>query len=144
MLGGRYLEALHPQRQRTLVVSLDQEMDVRSLQAEVHDPEVLTARSRERRFTDRLIRAPPAQIADCIDHAQYDVNRIPSMEKWPLLVRCPRPLAPGRPASPASLAAALLEQHQLLGLCLSPGRTTRTLLAGHHADWITPESKSRN
>jgi len=41
--ASRDLEALHPGRQGTLVVGLDDQMQVRALDTEVHDPEGLRA-----------------------------------------------------------------------------------------------------
>jgi len=87
VLGGGDLEALHPRRERGLVVCLDDQVDVRALDACVHDPEVLAPRSGERRFADRLVDAPPAQVADRSDDSQRDVHGIPRMQKRPLPVR---------------------------------------------------------
>jgi len=40
VLGGRDLKALHARRKCALAVGLDDQMEVRALDAEVHDPEV--------------------------------------------------------------------------------------------------------
>jgi len=58
VLGGRDLEALHPRRQRVLVVGLDEQVDVRALDADVHDPEVFPPGGGERGCADRAIRDP--------------------------------------------------------------------------------------
>jgi hypothetical protein len=116
VLGGRDLEALHPARQRRLVVGLDPQVDVRALDADVDDPEVLASRRRERRFADRLVGEPAAQAAHRGDGPQHDVHRVPGVELGPLAVRRPRPPTLRLAASPPPLAAALLEQRQLPGL----------------------------
>ena len=77
VLGGRDLEALHPQRQGRLVVGFDEQVHVRALDAEVNDPEVLAPSGGERGFANRPIDAPAAQVADRADYPQYDMNGIP-------------------------------------------------------------------
>ncbi|HMG24986.1 MAG TPA: hypothetical protein VK607_26800 [Kofleriaceae bacterium] len=115
VLGRRDLEALHPGGELCLVIRLHEQVDVRALDAEVDDPEVLALRGDERGLADRLVDAAPLQVADRADDPQHDVDRIARVEIWPSLVRRPRARAPGRPAGPAPLAAALLPQDQLLG-----------------------------
>jgi hypothetical protein len=92
------------------VVSFDEQVDVRTLDAEVHDPEVLTPGGGERGFADRPIDAPAAQVADRPDHSQHNVDGIPLVEIRPLLVRGTGPLTLRGTTSTAPLAAALLEQ----------------------------------
>lgn len=87
VLGRRDLEALHPLSQRRLVVGLHQQVDVRALDAEMDDAEVLAQRGRERGFTDRVIHASPPQVAHRADDAQRDMHRIPRVQERPLLVR---------------------------------------------------------
>jgi hypothetical protein len=69
VLGSRDLKALHPRRQRSLVVGLDEEVHVVALDAEVHDPEVLSPGGGERGFADRLIDAAAAQVANGTDRS---------------------------------------------------------------------------
>ena len=76
VLGSRDLEALHARRQGGLVVGLDDEVEMRALDAEVDDPEVLAARRGERRLADRLVGEPSPQVADVSDDAQHDVDRM--------------------------------------------------------------------
>jgi hypothetical protein len=99
-----------------LVLGLDQQVHVAPLDAEVDDPEVITARRRERRLADRVIHAAATEVADGGDRPQHHVHWMPCMQKRPRLVwrPCARPL--GRPTCAASLAAPLLEQPQLLGI----------------------------
>ncbi|HMG54572.1 MAG TPA: hypothetical protein VK601_13840 [Kofleriaceae bacterium] len=123
VLGGRDLKALHAMRERALVVGLDQQMDVGALDAEMNDPEVLAPRGDERRLAHRMVDAAAAQVADGAHHPQHDVHGIPRVEKRPLLVRRAGPQALRWPTGTAPLAAALLPQHQLLGLSSSPART---------------------
>jgi len=108
VLGSRDLEALHTVGERALVVGLDQQMDVGTLDAEVHDAEVLPHRRDERGFADRMVDAAPAQVTDRAHHPQHDVHGIPRVEIRPFLVRCTGPLALRRPPSTAPLAATRL------------------------------------
>ena len=64
-------------------------MQVRSLEADLYDPEVVTTSGRERRFPDRVIREAPSQTADRTDHPQDHMYRIPGMQIRSLLVRRP-------------------------------------------------------
>jgi hypothetical protein len=87
VLGRRDLKSLHPRRQRLLVLGLDQQVHVVSLDAELHDPEVLAQRRGQRRLADRLVHAPPPQVADRVHRSQRHVHGIPRMQVRPLLVR---------------------------------------------------------
>ena len=60
VLGGGDLEALHPRRQRALVLGLDEQVHVRALDAEMDDAEVFAAERRDQRFANRAIRASRA------------------------------------------------------------------------------------
>jgi hypothetical protein len=73
-------------RTLTLAIRLDEQVNVRTLDTEVHDPEVLAPCGGERGFADRLVHAPPAQVANRPDHPQRDMHGIPRMQKRPLLV----------------------------------------------------------
>src|SRR5436190_22525418 len=63
MLGSRDLESLHSPGQRVLVVGFYQQVDVRPLDAELDDAEVLAPRCGERGLADRLVCAAPVQVA---------------------------------------------------------------------------------
>ena len=115
MLGRRDLEALHPRRQGLLVIGLDEQVNVRALDAQLHDPEPLAPGGGQRRLADRLIGQPAPQAPDRTHHAQRHVDRMPRLQVEPCLVRRPGACALARTPSPAAFAAALLEQHQLLG-----------------------------
>ena len=93
-----------------------------ALDAEVDDAEVLAPRRRERGFADCLVDAAPAQVADRADDPQHDVDRVARMKERPRLVRRTGPLALRGTTRTAPLTAALLEQHQLLGLGALAGR----------------------
>src|ERR1044071_6937025 len=118
-------------------------MDVRALDAELNDAEVLAQRRGERGLADRLVHAAPAQVADGADHSQDDVDRIPRMEERPFLVRRAGPGALRRPAGPAPLAAALLEQHHLSRLG-APLRAGDSRCLDPHGPWIPREAASDN
>jgi hypothetical protein len=143
VLGGRNLKALHSSGQRELVVGLDQQVDVCPLDAELDDAEVLASRCGERGLADRLVHAPPAQVADGADHPQDDVNRVPRVQERSFLVRRPRSLPLRRATSAAPLAATGLEHHQLsrLGAPFRAGGTWRLDL---HSPYVDVEDCSVN
>jgi hypothetical protein len=143
VLGRRDLEALHPPGQGSLVVGLDQQMDVRSLEAELDDAKVFAARSGQRGLADRLVHAAPAQIADSADHPQRDMHRVPCVQERPLPVRRARPRALRRTTGPAPLATARLEQHQLLGPG-APLRAGGVSLVDLHISHVDPDRDSVN
>jgi hypothetical protein len=149
MLGGRDLEALHPRRQGDLSVGLDDEVEVRALDAEVDDPEVLAARRGERRLADRLVGEPAAQVADVPDDAQHDVDRMPRGELGPYLVRRPGPrLALATRAPLAATLRGRREQRQLLGLRAPPRLASRVAtprsFAARHSHEVPADRCSRN
>ena len=110
VLGGRDLEALHPPRQGLLVEGFDEQVDVRALDADVHDPEVLAPGGGERGLADRAIREPAAQGADRADDPQDHVDRVPCMEVWTGLVRRTGPPALRLAARASPLATTWFEQ----------------------------------
>ena len=110
VLGSRDLEPLHPRRQRVLVSGLDEQVDVRALDADMHDAEVLAPGRGERGFADRTIGEPAAQVADRADDPQDHVDRVPRVEIRAGLVRRAGPSTLGLAAGAAPLAAAPLEQ----------------------------------
>jgi len=124
VLGRRDLKPLHPRGERALVVSLHQQMQMIALNAQVHDPEVLAPRRRQRGLANCLVRRASAQIADRTDDTQDHVHRVPRLELGPHSVRRtrpslglgPGPFATGPTLSPAPLVDRRLEQRQLLGL----------------------------
>ena len=77
VLGRRDLEALHPGRERALVVGFDEQMQVVALDAQVHDPEVLTPRRGQRRLANCLVRRSAAQVADRRHDAQHHMHGMP-------------------------------------------------------------------
>jgi hypothetical protein len=87
VLGRRDLEALHARCERVLVVGLDEQVEMRALDAEVDDAEVVAPGGRERGLADRLVGEPAAQVADRADHPQDDVHRVPRDKLRPYLVR---------------------------------------------------------
>ena len=60
VLGGRDLKSLHPRRQRLLVLCLDDQMDVRALDADVHDTEIGPRQHDKHRLANNLVRIHPA------------------------------------------------------------------------------------
>src|SRR5262249_21241673 len=95
-------------------------------------------------FADRLVDAPPAQVADRADDPQRHVHGIPCMQKRPFLVRRAGSRAFWWATGPAPLTAALLPQHQLLGLgalLLPPSRIAHL---DRHTSFLVPDLKSGN
>src|SRR5678815_5524541 len=128
-------------------------MKMRALDAEVDDPEVLAARRGERRIADRLVGEPSAQVADCSDDAQHDVDRMPRGELGPYLVRRPAPgLALATRAPPAATLLGRRKQRQLLGLRAPPRLATRLAsrlasprtAAVRHPHHLPADRRSRN
>jgi hypothetical protein len=142
VLGCRDLESLHPRCEGPLVVGFYEQVDVGTLDAEVHDPEAFAPSGGERGFTDRPVDTPAAQVADRADDPQHDMNGIPCVKVRSLLVRRTGPLTLRRAASAAPLATALLEQRKLLGLGAPVSRAGRRTLADHRATWITTDVNS--
>jgi hypothetical protein len=70
MLRRGDLEALHAPREGGLVLRLDQQVNMRALDTEMHDPEVSAPRGDARCLADRLIRLPAPQAADGLDSPQ--------------------------------------------------------------------------
>jgi hypothetical protein len=141
---GRDLKPLHPRRQRALVIGLDEQVHVRALDAEVHDPEVLAPSGRERSFADRSVRESAAQISDRTDDPQDNMHRIPGRKLGPRLVRRARPTALGFAASAAPLTTARLEQHQLLGLYAPRAPAGSGCVTDLHVRWIATDRRSVN
>src|SRR5262245_49196639 len=108
----RDLESLHTARERSLVVRLDQHVNMVALQADVRDPDPLADRGDDRCCADRLVHVPSTQTAHGRHDAQHDVKRMTQLDVRPRLVRRSRSLA--LRLAPGSLAlAAILEQHLL-------------------------------
>ena len=87
VLGRRDLKALHSRRQRALVVGLDEQMQMIALDAEVHDPEVLASRGRQRRLAHCFVCRAAAQVVDVTHDAQDHVHRVPRLQLGPRPVR---------------------------------------------------------
>ena len=87
---------------------------MRALDAEVHDPKIrMPPRSRERGFTDGVIDATAALVANGADDPQHDVYRISRMKIRSLLVRRTGSWSLRRATGAAPLPAPFLEQYQL-------------------------------
>ena len=120
VLGRRDLEALHSRRQRVLVVGLDEQVDVCTLDTDVHDPEVFAPGGGERGFADRAIGEPAAEVADRANGPQDHMDRIPCVQLRAGLVRRAGSLPLRLAAGAAPLATTLGEQLKLLALGASP------------------------
>ena len=69
------------------MISLDEQVEVGALDAEVDDAKVFPPRRGERGFADRPVGEPTAQAADRANDAQDDVHRMPRGQRGPGLVR---------------------------------------------------------
>ncbi|MEO7732604.1 MAG: hypothetical protein ABIY55_16670 [Kofleriaceae bacterium] len=85
----RNLEALHPTRERQLVLRLDEHVDVRCLDTEVNDPDPPADRRDDRSLADSSVHLRSAQVANLRHHPQHDVQRVPRLQLQPPLVRRP-------------------------------------------------------
>lgn len=99
-----HAQPLHPARERRLVVSLAQEVQVVRQQRVVHDPEV-GLRPRDERVHDRLVRRAAPQVLEALDEPQRHVQRLVPRERLArhMIHPSPRPgrLAPGSaPSAP--------------------------------------------
>ena len=112
-------EPLHPVRQRAPVLGLDDQVQVRALHAQVHDPERLELQHRERRLADRQIHVARAQRADARHHARHDMHRLARAQLRPALVPLARPRPLRRSPGARALAAVGAEPHRGLDVSLA-------------------------
>jgi len=68
------LKALHPARKGELVLGLDEQVNMRALQADVHDPDALAQASGDRRVAHGLVQCSSPHVADGCHDAQHDVQ----------------------------------------------------------------------
>jgi len=113
----RDLESLQPARKLAGVVGFDQQMDMRALQADVHDPDPLTDRGNDRRLAHRPVHQPAPQAADRRHDAQHDVQCMIRLHVGPLLVARSRALSLRR--TPGTLALATSTEQLLLHVPLA-------------------------
>jgi hypothetical protein len=123
MPAGRDREALHAARKRKLVLRLDEHVHVRPLDADVHDPDPLAERCRDRRLAHRLVQRPPPHVPDRGDDPQDDVQRKLRLHQRPLLV--PRARAAALRFATRSLALATAPEQLLLYVPLARSPRSR-------------------
>jgi hypothetical protein len=106
------LEALHAARERHLVLGLDQHVDVRALEADVHDAEPIAHCREDRGLAHDLVHHAPPQAPHRRHNAHHDVERVVWPDLGPRVVprACPRTL---RLAAGALALAAAPEQRLL-------------------------------
>ena len=75
-LRRRDQQALHAFAERAFVVGLDDEVDMRSLNAEMDDAEIRARQRRLQRAANRSIASPPAQSPDLRRDSHGDTNRL--------------------------------------------------------------------
>jgi hypothetical protein len=122
---GRDLESLHAPRKRELVLGLDQQVHVRALDTDVHDPELLALRRREGRVADGLVHVSSSQIPDDGNDTEHDMQRLLRADLRALLMRRAGP----RPDRLAPCALALPAASEQLLLDMPPPTTTSTTTA---------------
>jgi len=112
MPTGRDREALHPLREREVVLRLDEHVHVRPLDADVHDPDPFAQRRRDRRLAHGLVQRPPAHVSDGGNYPHDDVQRKLRLDQRPLLVTrsCTAPIR----LAASSLALATAPEQLLL------------------------------
>ena len=100
---------MHAGRERVFVLGLDEQMNVRALDAQLHDPEVLSQSSGQRRLANRLVHASSAQVADLANHAQIaDIFTIIEHHRDLVKGRCGA-VRPGSEATPRVASAPVSE-----------------------------------
>jgi hypothetical protein len=102
----RDCEALHPAGERHLVIGLDEQVNMRALQADVDDPEPLAQRRGDRGVAQRLVHRAPPQAPHLRRHPHHDVQRMVRLELRPRFMSLAGTCAPGLPPCTAPLAAA--------------------------------------
>ena len=105
---GRDLEPLHAASERELVIGFDEEVDMRALEAEVDDPEVVAPRGGVERVAERVVGARAAEVPDGGHDTHDDVHGLARREPRASLVAFARTQPAGRPAGAVALAAAAL------------------------------------
>jgi hypothetical protein len=100
-----------PVRERVLVVSLDDQMDVVALDAHVDDAKVVALRRDDRRLAERQVDVASAQAIDAADDPDRDVHRMPAIVLGPYVVARARTLPLGLAARASALAAVRPEDH---------------------------------
>jgi hypothetical protein len=133
---GRDQEALHPAGERPGVLRLHEHVDVRPLQADVHDPEPLAHRRGDRGLAQRLVHPAPPQAPHRGHDPHHHMQRVVPLEGRPCLVPLPRPRSPRLSPGPAPLAAT---PEQLL-LDMSLSRTLRR----RHDSWVAMHARAVN
>jgi hypothetical protein len=106
---GRDLESLHASSERLLVLRLGQHVNMRTLDADVNDPDPLAHRRRDGRVTNCAVQLGSTKATDLGQHAQHDVQHVPRLDLRPPLVSGPRTRT-RRLASGTSALAAPPEQ----------------------------------
>jgi hypothetical protein len=87
MLRSAALKRAHSARQRATAARLDEQVDMRALDAEMNDAEVIAPQHHDRRLADRHVPIARAQPADALVDADRDVNRLARLQRRPLPVR---------------------------------------------------------
>ena len=136
----RDLESLHAARERLGVLCLDEHVNVRALDADVHDPEALPERGGDRRFAQRLVHRTLAQVADGLDDAHHDVQRMIRPDRRSRAMTRAR-AAPAR-LPPGSLAPPAVAEQLLLHVPLPRFPSPRARL--RHGFYITSPTRERN
>jgi hypothetical protein len=77
VLGGADLERLHAERQRRAIRRLDEQVNMRALDAQLHDVKRVVLQHGDRRLANRCVGLARAQASACNlgDDAQRDVKR---------------------------------------------------------------------
>jgi hypothetical protein len=85
--GSRNLESLHPARKGELVLCLHQHVNMRPLNADVHDPHPFAQRRNDRRVTHGLVERASTHVPDNRHDAHHDMQRVARLDGLSLLVR---------------------------------------------------------
>jgi hypothetical protein len=124
VLGRGDLKALHTAGERDLALRLDEQVDVRALEAEVDDANALAARGRDRGVAHRLVHRSATQAPHRGHDAKHDVERVERLEVGARSVRRDRTRT-GRLATSAGPLTTATKQLLLSGWVGSTPRSRR-------------------
>ena len=128
----RYLKALHPAAEGSLVVGLDEQMNMRLLDTDVDDADSLAKRRGDRCITQGLVQRSPSHATDGRYDPQHHVQCTSRIDRGARLVTRTRASALWLPSgSPLPALAGTREQILLRVLARSVRRRLHAPLDSH-------------
>src|ERR1043166_2221914 len=134
----RDLKPLHSPGKCLAVLRLGEHMNVRPLDAQMHDPEPLAHRGHDRRRSHPLVHRPPTKTPDGVDHPHHHMQRVIRLDHRPSVMPFSSSLRLRLPPCPLALPA--VPEQLLLHVSLARPLRPRRL----HLLCITPASSHVN